>query len=167
MDIESQRFMALEGVHTWCRAVIEARTKLDDFWSASPDAEFFNTSESRTARMRDFQIERYNFIMSAARLVAYCRWLVSLDFLDTSGVAALETHADTIRDIRNKNEHVIDYFLGEGHGMDTWWNADGSIDASSTFDSMIGGRLDWRIIADIAIELRASLPEHYSPPTEP
>ena len=67
--------------------------------------------------------------------------------------------------MRNKNEHVIEYFLGKGKFPQDWFNeTDGGIvDASSTFDTRIGNRLDWREVAQAANQLLFRLPLAYWP----
>jgi hypothetical protein len=57
--------------------------------------------------------------------------------------------------MRDMNEHVIEYFEGPGLRPNDWvYHGEGySSDASSTFETKIGGRLDWVALGSAAQRL--------------
>jgi hypothetical protein len=71
----------------------------------------------------------------------------------------LDNFAHDIDVMRDMNEHVIEYFKGEGKRPHDWIHKDGggSADASSTIDTKIGGRLDWEELGAAAQRLLEKL----------
>jgi hypothetical protein len=93
--------------------------------------------------------------LAAGQLVAHRKWIKDLGIIPDDVFAGLDVKAETIRDLRHKSEHVVEYFLGRGHNMESWWHTSdgGSADASATVDDKIGGRLSWNEVAKIADKL--------------
>ena len=164
MDIESQKFMALEGIHTWGEGVIQHVRALNDFprklASRSSHVPF-----SHVPLIRQFQRDKLAFLIAANQLVQYVVWAREIGVVAIDAGTDLQKHSSEIRDIRNKNEHVIEYFSGNGHAPKTWVYTDdgGTADASSTVDSRIGGRLDWNEVAAASETLLKEIPLFYYP----
>lgn len=161
MEIESQKFMALEGVHAWARAVL---VQVDRIETALRNMHPPVVDRLEPARV--FQVERHLFLIAAHKLTEYADWVCKLDFLDPSTFSELFLLKEDIRTLRDMNEHVVDYFLGRGRKPDEWLHVtDGAIaDASSTINSLIGNRLDWHRVAAVARSLIGRLPPVYYPP---
>jgi hypothetical protein len=70
-----------------------------------------------------------------------------------------------IKELRDMNEHVVEYFIGGGRSRDIWYHAtdEGVADASSTVNTKIGNRLDWVAVAGAAERLIDRLPAAYWP----
>lgn len=158
MNIEEQKFMALEGLHTWGNGVIEQAARLNDLQSrlASP-----NFVEVR----RSFQRERQFFLTASRQLLAHVHWAERLSFLDNKNFSEFKSFGNDIKSLRDLNEHVIEYFEGAGQRRENWMSENdlGRADASSTVDQRIGGRLDWNELAAVTHRLLAKLSPMYMP----
>jgi hypothetical protein len=161
MDVESQKFMALEGLHSWARGVISHVKAME----AARGSMFSLDNDRRTEASRSFQRERHLFLTAAHKMLEHINWISKLSFIDSSVFAELKALENDIKELRDMNEHVIEYFLGRGKRPENWvYESDGGIaDASSTIDSKIGGRLDWNQVASAAERLIRVLPPHYYP----
>lgn len=150
--------MSLEGLHTWAEGVIRQRERL-------LEAQELILTPNWIAGRRAFERERYAFLMHTNRLIEYIEWATSLDFLDPKIFSDLLRFRDDVRYLRNKNEHVVEYFGGRKPVPNKWWHetAQSKTDASSTSGSKIGGRLDWEEVTETTIEMLAKLPPHYWP----
>jgi hypothetical protein len=93
-----------------------------------------------------FQAERHLFCNAAFKLLEYSRWVRKLGLLDDSGFVELDRFAEDIKVMRDMNVHEIEYFQEKGLRPEDWEfqsAATGRVDASGTFETKIGGRLDW------------------------
>jgi hypothetical protein len=145
MSPESERFMAFEGLLQWTQTVVLQCTRV----SAARDRQMAALrSRDRVAghlAILEFHSECHFFVIAAYKLFEYRDWVQSFGLcaaVDFSDISAFSAH---IRDLRNMREHVIDYFKGKGNSMARWYfeSPDNKADASSVFETMIGGRLDW------------------------
>jgi hypothetical protein len=162
MNIDDQKFMALEGLHTWAGGVIERATHLNDLQSRFAGAD---VRSNLTTVRRSFQRERYFFLTAANQLCAHINWANRLNFLEPDIFTELGAFQADIKALRDLNEHVIEYFEGGGQKPQEWWRETdrGKADASATVGQRIGDRLDWNELADAARRLVLKLPPMYIP----
>ena len=174
MPLEHQKFLAFEHLLGWTAAVIaqseritEARNALlathkEGAEQAQKDPEQWGKTlwkehelACRLASER-FQTERHLFCNAAFKLLEYSQWVRQLGLLDDATFVDLDLFADDIKVMRDKNVHEIEYFKGRGlHPQDWEYEsaATGRVDASATFETKIGGRLDWVVLGDLARHL--------------
>lgn len=159
MSVEDQKFIALEGIHTWIVGVTAAGDTLNSQLPRNAEPDGIN------AWRRTFQVNRHWFLIAANKLVEYIEWAKKLDYLDPSMFAEIDALADEIKKTRDMNEHVIDYFVGKGRKPADWVvvESHGTSDASSTIGSMIGGRVDHKEVVLAARKLSDRLPAAYWP----
>jgi hypothetical protein len=62
MELENQKFMAVEGLHTWATAVLVAVERMN---TARSGMVSLHDHEARIASIRAFQRERHLFLISA------------------------------------------------------------------------------------------------------
>ncbi len=109
--------------------------------------------------------ERHLFLISAHKVTEYIKWCNKLDFIDAGLFDEFLAFENNIRTMRDANEHVIKHFTGRGQRHNSSWvysDENGTVDASSTIDRKIGGRLDWNEVAAAASRLiPALLPGYY------
>ena len=154
MDEESQRFMAFEGLRDWCV-------------SALKQVERMNIAiRERNDESPSFNCEKHLFLISAWKVVEHVDWVKKLNFVDADKFTDFGEMREPLKAMRDKNEHVIEYFRSEGRFPDDWWYIapDGSCcDASATVGTLIGGRADWALIKNDIEKMLAALPKHYYP----
>jgi hypothetical protein len=157
MDAEAQKFMALEGLHTWATAVL---VQVERITAAT---RMIRDHAARVNATRAFQRERHLFLIAANKVLQYIDWASQLAFLDAAIFAEFNELRPTIKDLRDMNEHVVEYFTGGGRYRDIWLHATDEVvaDASSTVTTRIGNRLDWVQVAEAAKRLISRLPDHY------
>lgn len=163
MNIEEQKFMAIHGIHTWAKGALVQVERIDA--ARQTMLSNFDRHDERADAIQSFQRERHLFLIAAHKTIEYADWIVSLNFLDSSIFSEIFSFRNDVKDLRDMNEHVREYFLGIGHRPEQWVHSDseGSADASSTVNSKIGGRLDWNDFANATKRLIASIPPHYYP----
>ncbi|MGZ8300745.1 MAG: hypothetical protein ACXWU5_10220 [Rhodoplanes sp.] len=163
METEDQKFMALEGLHAWANGVLIQVARIE----AARDAmrEDMAAHTRLTEQIRSFQRERHLFLIAAYKMLEYIDWIESLSFIDKSIFSEVLSYRKDIKDLRDMNEHVVDYFLGGGHRRGDWLHIDETAiaDASSTVGSKIGDRLDWSQLAAAVERLIEHLPPNYFP----
>lgn len=156
MTPEDQHFMATEGIITWAEAVIDQAEALSE-WSSNV-GNLMGTSAFHRERRR-FQRNRHFILNAAWMLVQHRQWLSQIEgtpetpHLPSDTFSRLDAIASEIKLLRDKNEHVIEYSQGLGRIRSDWTHQSddtGITDASSTFGSKIGGRLDWNELRAIA-----------------
>ena len=155
MEIENQRFMALEGMRTWATGAVHFAAECDQFLvdlSVSP-------KDFRALR-RAFEVNRHCFLIAAFKLLEHTEWAVEVDAFDAALTMELNAHAKDIKRLRDLNEHKLEYFMGGGRRRPLWNHEEngGTADASSTVDTRIGNLLDWREVARIAAKLNEAIP---------
>jgi hypothetical protein len=158
---EDQKFMAIEGLHTW---IIAVSVQVDRI-NASRSEMLVIDHQARPDAIRAFQRERHLFLISANKVLQYIDWVKRLDFLDNSIFDEFTTLRKDIKDLRDMNEHVVEYFTGTGRSPDIWFSVtdEAVADASSTVGTRIGNRLDWLSVVAAAERLSAHLPSMYIP----
>jgi hypothetical protein len=150
-----QRFMVFEGLLAWTSAVVvqarrvtEAHARLlaalDRRTVLQPGRRPEGDELILDQRLAHgfFQTERHLFCNVAYQLLEHRRWIKRLNFIDEALFLELDKFAHDIDVMRDMNEHVIEYFEGKGMRPHDWDDGGGT-DASSTFNTKIGGRLDW------------------------
>lgn len=161
MDTETQKFMVLEDLHTWAMRIIVQAAELN---SANESLLKDNLSEWHLLN-RSFRSGRHLFLLSANRMRLLIAWARQLNFLDEALWIEFSEFSDDIKFLRDKNEHVIEYYSGERKPPTRWMHTDenGSCDATATVGTLIGGRLDWNRVSDCCLRLLLKLPPHYYP----
>src|SRR5690349_6012759 len=110
MNEEDQKYMALAGLRSWCAAVLRQVERLEAARNVHPD---FNTA---------FQSERHLFLIATWKMIEHVDWVVKLQLLEKDLFANIEAFRNDAWLMRNKNEHVIEYFLGKGKFPQDWFN---------------------------------------------
>ena len=153
MPIEDQKFMCLFGLRSWAEGVVVQVERINEAIAHFPEASFPGS------KFR-FDRERHVFLISASQLMRHIKWSKRIGYPDADVFSEIERHAQLVKDMRDFNEHVIEYFEGDGRRQDDWkrllekYNAD----PSSTQGTMIGGVLDWNVVAVDARTLLTRLP---------
>lgn len=163
MDIEDQKFMALEGLHAWASGILDQVRRIE----AARESMGSNITnhDARIATQRAFNRERHFFLIAAYKLVEYADWASNVGVVDKAIFSELFSFRNDIKGMRDKNEHVVAYFLGRGHDPSEWVHVteEAIADASSTVGSKIGGRLDWNEVANVVRRLTDIIPPFYHP----
>ena len=172
MDEDGQRYMAFHCLKQWAKAVVIARDRIEtamreqrEILAEMAQGRNYQHHLELNNKLQDcgdrFRIERHSVLIAAAQLLAHRKWLSKFELVPEAVFAELDACGAVIVDLRNKNEHVIDYFLDKGRYPNTWTHFDGGgyADASATIDDKIGGRLSWNDLAEIARRILAALQE--------
>jgi hypothetical protein len=153
MDEESQRFMAFEGLRTWCVTALKQIERMNI------------ARKERDDESPSFNCEKHLFLIAAWKVVEHVDWVKKLNFVDDHKLTDFGQMREPLKTMRDKNEHVIEYFKSEGRYPDDWWYTmpGGVCDASATVGTLIGGRADWALIKSDIEKMLAALPKHYWP----
>jgi hypothetical protein len=157
MSPEEERFMALEGLVQWTRAVIAQSVRVSEADARQFPSPGLETPQQRlqTAQQRAeahrqavhaFHSECHFFAIAAYKLLEYRNWAPKLGLCAAVDFGEVDRFsAGDIKDLRDMREHVVDYFGGIGHEPGRWTveTSEYQADASSRNGPMIGGRLDW------------------------
>ena len=110
--------------------------------------------------------DRHLFLVSAWKLIEHMDWADKLGCLENNNFSEIQEMRKDIKEMRDMNEHVLEYFLGDGRRQHAWMHKDedGSTDASSTLGTKIGGRLDWVVLEAAVKRLLSNLPAPYFRP---
>ena len=110
--------------------------------------------------MRLLRVEIHFFLIAAYKLVEHIECALSLNYLDDRILKMIDPVKGDIKALRDKNEHVIEYFRGGGRRRGDWITErdDGVADASSLIGTRIGNRLDYVVVCDLAKVISESLP---------
>ncbi|MGX4771847.1 hypothetical protein ACWAUC_18890 [Bradyrhizobium guangdongense] len=160
LPLKDQRFMALEGFLTWVRAVLVQADRVSSAQDAIITQMRARTGPEMRAMIHAFQAERHLFCVAAAKMLEHRRWIGDLDRVDSSVFAELDQFEADVQEMRNLNEHAIEYFRGKGRFPAKWdeqmkaYNSD----PTGTQDSLIGGRLDWCALRAAVMNLMESFP---------
>lgn len=147
MDIDSQKFMAREGLVEWLAASVLQGQRLEQIYE-----EEFRIIDKLKPAERSLLAARSrteaNFMANAAnQALKYLDWVHELQILGDVDFSPLDDfNRRDIIDLRNMREHVIEYFLEKGNRQDRWFTEtpEYKADASSMVVPMIGGRLNFR-----------------------
>ena len=156
MDIDDQKFMAVEGLHTWASAILIQVERL----------ELARGQLAKGGRYRRaYLCERHFLLIAAKKLVDYIDWARDLGFLDDTIFRSMLRLRDDIVALKATNEHVIEYYQGRGCQAQHWVLADELIvvDANPVPGKRKGARLDGQELAEAASGLLNALPGHYFP----
>jgi hypothetical protein len=152
MSEEDQRYMSFEGLRTWCVTALKQIERMNI------------AIRERKDDCPSFNCEKHLFLISAWKVVEHVDWVKKLNFVDASTLTDFGPMREPLKVMRDKNEHVIEYFKSEGRYPDDWWytSPDGGLcDASATVGTLIGGRADWAVIKTDIEKMLAALPKHY------
>ena len=156
MDIDDQKFIAVEGLHTWASAILIQVERL----------ELARGQLAKGGRYRRaYLCERHFLLIAAKKLVDYIDWARDLGFLDDTIFRSMLRLRDDIVALKATNEHVIEYYQGRGCQAEHWVLADELIvvDANPVPGKRKGARLDGQELAEAASGLLNALPGHYFP----
>jgi hypothetical protein len=156
VDIDDQKFIAVEGLHTWASAILIQVERL----------ELARGQLAKGGRYRRaYLCERHFLLIAAKKLIDYIDWARDLGFLNDSIFRSMLRFRDDIVDLKVTNEHVIEYYQGRGRQSEHWVLADELIvvDANPIAGKRMGDRLDGQELADAASSLLSALPSHYFP----
>jgi hypothetical protein len=150
MSPEEERFMAFEGLVQWTHAVVVQAARISEAqkrWAKpDPTARRLAICESRT--------ECDYLAIAANKLLEFKKWVLSFGLCSTVDFSELYSFSrEDIRALRNKREHVLEYFKGES--ASGWWveTPEYKGDASGVGGTLIGGRLDWSAFGAAATRL--------------
>lgn len=156
MDKHDQKFVAVEGLHTWASAILTQVERVEQ-------------ARGQLARggryRRAYLCERHFLLIAAKKLIDYIDWARDLDFLNDTIFRSMLRLRDDILDLKATNEHVIEYYQGRGCQADHWVFVDELIvvDANPIAGKRIGDRLDGQELVEAASSLLNALPNHYFP----
>jgi hypothetical protein len=156
VDIDDQKFIAVEGLHTWASAILIQVERL----------ELARGQLAKGGRYRRaYLCERHFLLIAAKKLIDYIDWARDLGFLNDTLFKSMLRLRDDIVDLKVTNEHVIEYYQGRGRQAEHWVLADELIvvDANPIAGKRMGDRLDGQELADAASSLLSALPSHYFP----
>jgi len=156
VDKDDQRFIAVEGLHSWASAILTQVERL----------ELARGHLAKGGRYRRaYLCERHFLLIAAKKLIDYIDWARDLGFLDDAIFRSMLRLRDDIVDLKATNEHVIDYYQGRGCQAGHWVFADELIvvDANPVAGKCKRARLDGRELAEAASGLLNALPGHYFP----
>jgi hypothetical protein len=170
MSVESQKSMAFEGLLGWAEGVAaqaQALSLAQDKITKPLQEEIrvggwrnhVEVMQRVRANKHTFDCQRHYFVLAANKLVEYRRWAGRLGLAENTIFFELDSQEKAISELRDMNEHVIDYFRGKGKKRDRWFHSDagGTADASATVGKLIGGRLDWVELGKVASRLLKQL----------
>lgn len=136
---DDQRFMARHGTLVWAEGVVDLSGKL------THDITMMRASRYSDAWRHAFERDRHFFVIAAGQLVRHLDWALPLKAISDDAAFFIDRFRKDIRDMRNKNEHRIEYFAGKEGSNRGFVHVgdDFTSDATGTFQTLIGGRLDW------------------------
>jgi hypothetical protein len=141
MTPDEERFMAFEGLVQWTHAVVVQAARISEaqkHWAhLDPTALRLAIGDSRT--------ECDYIAIAANKLLEFKEWTLSFGLCSAVDFSEINSFSrEDIRALRNKREHVLEYFKGES--TSGWWveTPEYKGDASGVGGTVIGGRLDWR-----------------------
>src|SRR6266496_2571948 len=105
LSTEEQKFMALSGLRTWCVAAVQQVERIN--------AVRENQLKKRTSDSSvPFNAERHFFIVAAWKVFEHIDWASQLSMFEPSLFDKIEKFRADTKLLRNKNEHVTEYFSG-------------------------------------------------------
>jgi hypothetical protein len=156
---ETERLMIFEGVIQWTHAVALQSDRI----AAAQAAQFQPGRRQPGNRLSgmNFRSECDYFAVAVDMLFKFKKRAAEKDLfasIDFSEIDGLTTQQNRV-DIRNMRMHVTDYLRGRGNDQDRWFveTPEFKADASSTYDTLIGGRLDWAALGAAAKRLLPKL----------
>lgn len=158
MSKDEECSMAFFGLIEWTHGVIFQSKRIGD-------AEQLFRGQSRRPSVAGMLLqqavlcEHHFFVIAANKLLEYCTWARSLGLYSGVDFSVIDQFSrQDIQDLRNMREHAVEYFQGDGRAKDRWMvvTPQYRVDASSSVDSLLGGRLDHLKFAAAAAQL---LPE--------
>ncbi len=158
------KLAALEGIHTWAGGVIDQAARMNAYIERlHREIGSKNGLDERWHEHgREFQRARVDFLSAAHRMMEHIEWAKRLDYLDEAAFADVGHFREEVKAMRDMNEHALDYVFGKGRRSDFMHEQDGgTCSATGTVDTMLGGRLDWTVLAAAVEEMRARLPAMY------
>jgi hypothetical protein len=157
---ENERFMAFFGLIQWTAATIDQGERLKEALEQQLKVLRDAKSDSATLALLKVHTEAHYFAIAANKLLEHRKWAVGFGLCKSVDFSPLNKFSELhIRDLRNMREHVVDYFKGDGRDKDRWIieTPEFKSDASSLVDSLIGGRLDWKLFSAAAKDLLPAL----------
>ena len=118
---------------------VAAQLRYDD----PRQATVLNETVGNMERRHTFYSSQLFFLIAANQAVDFGKWAVKTGAITADVISELLTVADDINELRNMNEHVLEYFQDKGRFQHEFiYATDQAIaDASSTIEDRIGNRL--------------------------
>jgi hypothetical protein len=156
VDKDDQKFIAVEGLHTWASAILTQVERLERARRQLADG---------GRHRRAYLCERHFLLIAAKKLIDYIDWARDLGFLNDTIFKGMLCLRDDIVDLKATNEHVIEYYRGRAQQAKHWVFVDELIvvDANPIAGKRPGNGLDGRELAEAASSLLNALPRHYFP----
>ncbi len=161
VNIEDEKSMAVEGLRNWALALVLQAARIE---SALKDALQVNLETKDQVRLHNdymgrFRTDRHFFLIAAWKLIEHLDWARKLNCIGSGISTRIDEVRETVKSLRDMNEHSIAYFREEGRNQADWLYSDreGTSDASATRESKIGGRLDWRELSSAASQLLVTI----------
>jgi hypothetical protein len=156
VDKDDQKFVAVEGLHTWASAILTQVERLELARGQLAEGGRYR---------RAYLCERHFLLIAAKKLIDYIDWARDLGFLNDTIFKSMLRLRDDIVDLKVTNEHVIEYYQGRGRQAKHWVFVDELIvvDTNPIAGKRLGDRLDGEELAEAALTLLNALPSHYFP----
>jgi hypothetical protein len=167
LTIEQQRYLAFEGLLGWTASVLRQARRIGSaqqqiFVRQLPPTkpeELQRWLLARRLAMMNLQTEQHFFCVAANKLLDHRLWIRRLKLLDESVFEELDKFTEDIKVIRNMREHAIEYYEGPGQKPQHWGyeGEDFLSTPTGTVNTLLGGRLDWVALANVAERLFAKI----------
>jgi len=155
VDKDDQKFIAVEGLHTWASAILKQVERVE-----SARGQLAKGGRYRRA----YLFEKHFLLIAAKKLIDYIDWARELAFLNDTIFRSMLRLRDDIVDLKATNEHVIEYYQGRGCRAQHWVHADELIVVDDPIaGKRISDRLDGQELAEAASSLLSALPSYYFP----
>lgn len=146
MPEDNEKFMAHAGLIQWTQAAFEQAVTVTAASDRLRLREEMMDLSRRLNATNAFHTQCHFFVISANKVFEYRKWSQSFGLFASVDFSEIDQFAPAdVKDLRNKREHIVEYFQGKGNRQETWVHKTPLhvSDASSVVGTLIGGRLDW------------------------
>jgi hypothetical protein len=141
MTPEEERFVAFFGLVQWTQAVVTQSARA----SEAMDRVQRTQAAQRSQAVQAWHTECHFFTIAALKLLEYRKWTATFGLCASVDFDEVDQFSEEdIRDLRNLNEHIIEYYAGGGKYPDRWTKETPEYQANgpALVGNEIGGRLD-------------------------